>query len=399
VAAKALLAVGGVLVALGLAELALRAFKPQPVGISKTLRADLQLHEPQRRLVYRKPEFETVVEFNSLGLRDQEYPRIKPSHACRILVLGDSYTAALQVDASQIYTEVLEQSLNAAGGEPVFEVINAGVSGWGTADELRFLQLAGLSLDPDLVLLQFTIGNDVTDNAYDNRFFDVRDGHLVPRQPEGGRLLHSLEEFLGNRSHVVQLLRLRLRHALSSRASLWSRRSVEYHDTIRGRRDPREMEPDWEATFLYLREIRDLTRARGIGFSVFFVPFDAHVEGRKPNGPFPVEDYYPTEMLLRVGAREGIPMLDLTPVFRERSGGSMSAVRWAGDSHWRPEPHRWAAEALLDFLASAREPLSLDGRAAARCGTGVRFRGPFERAAGRSGVPMLDPADPDWRIP
>ena len=67
---------------------------------------------------------------NSKGLRDREYAYRKPSSCQRILALGDSYTWGYGVGDDQIYTEVMERSLSER--RPVWQVLNAGVSGWGT---------------------------------------------------------------------------------------------------------------------------------------------------------------------------------------------------------------------------------------------------------------------------
>ena len=33
-----------------------------------------------------------------------------------------------------------------------------------------------------------------------------------------------------------------------------------------------------------------------------------------------------------------------------RQGGDVADARWAHDAHWSPTGHRWAAEALLEYL-------------------------------------------------
>lgn len=77
----------------------------------------------------------------------------------RILALGDSVTMGLFVeDRAAIWTEVLERRLTAAGH--AVEVINFGVSGYNTGQEVALLEDRGLRLSPDLVVLQYSL-NDV----------------------------------------------------------------------------------------------------------------------------------------------------------------------------------------------------------------------------------------------
>ncbi|MGB0579989.1 MAG: SGNH/GDSL hydrolase family protein [Limisphaerales bacterium] len=100
---------------------------------------------------------------NSKGLRDREYPYEKPAGVKRILVLGDSFAWGYGVGDEHIFTEVLEEKL--AGGEQKWDVINAGVSGYGTDQEYLFLKNEGLKYQPDVVLLAFYLRNDPVNNT------------------------------------------------------------------------------------------------------------------------------------------------------------------------------------------------------------------------------------------
>ena len=88
---------------------------------------------------------------NSLGLRS---PEVGPKRAneLRILSLGESSTMGIGVQAEETYSMrlqgLLEQSLRP---RPV-TVINAGVSGYSSFQSLKYLELRGLKLKPDLVL-------------------------------------------------------------------------------------------------------------------------------------------------------------------------------------------------------------------------------------------------------
>ena len=82
-------------------------------------------------------------------------------------LLGDSYTEALQVPLEQTFGAVLERSLSECPplvGRPI-EVLNFGVSGYGTTQELLAYVDRARAFDPDVVLLAFLPGNDVRDNS------------------------------------------------------------------------------------------------------------------------------------------------------------------------------------------------------------------------------------------
>jgi hypothetical protein len=115
---------------------------------------------------YRK-EGEAYVRINSAGMRDLEHSKIKPPNAFRIAVLGDSFVEALQVPFEESFCHIIEQQLRscpAMAGRDV-EVMNFGVSGYGTAQELITLRNQVWQYSPDLVLLAVTTNNDISDNS------------------------------------------------------------------------------------------------------------------------------------------------------------------------------------------------------------------------------------------
>src|SRR5215831_2720375 len=153
-------------VGLGIAEIALRliGFSYPPFHQPDPL-TGLRLR-PNTSGWYRK-EGQAYVATNSQGLRDSERPLTKPSGTYRILMLGDSYPEALQVNVEIAFWRLLEQRLEACAFKSAkhIDVINLGVSGFGTGQELRMLQTRGLAYQPDLVILAFFPGNDVRNNS------------------------------------------------------------------------------------------------------------------------------------------------------------------------------------------------------------------------------------------
>lgn len=107
------------------------------------------------------------VRISSAGVRDREHSIVKPADAWRVAVLGDSYTEALQVAEDKRFTSVVERQLAgcAAGAGRRVEVLNFGVSGFGTAQEYLLLRDRVLRYAPDIVVLAFLPGNDFTDNV------------------------------------------------------------------------------------------------------------------------------------------------------------------------------------------------------------------------------------------
>src|SRR6185295_3336403 len=111
----------------------------------------------------------------------------KPEDTFRIAIMGDSYCEAFQVSAEEAFWSVMSADLKgceAVKGKKI-EVINFGVSGYGTAQELLTLREKVWQYSPDLVLLAVTTNNDVTDNSRvlkktdDVPYFVYRDTQLT----------------------------------------------------------------------------------------------------------------------------------------------------------------------------------------------------------------------------
>jgi hypothetical protein len=109
----------------------------------------------------------TYVKINDEGFRDHNHAVAKPPETFRIVVLGDSNAEAFQVPQEYTFWSVLERRLQSCpwlSRRPV-EVLNFGVSGFGTTQELLTYEKFAKKYRPDIVLLAFFIGNDLRDNV------------------------------------------------------------------------------------------------------------------------------------------------------------------------------------------------------------------------------------------
>lgn len=123
------------------------------------------------RLKSRQPgEFDVEITTTSQGFRDiRDYEVPKPKDTFRILMLGDSFTLGWGVQISETFSKNLEKSL----GEKIkdkqsfstnkkIEVINAGYASGFTWDEAYlFTKERGLVYQPDLVIEDVWVGNDI----------------------------------------------------------------------------------------------------------------------------------------------------------------------------------------------------------------------------------------------
>jgi lysophospholipase L1-like esterase len=120
---------------------------------------------------------------NSRGLRDaRDFAYAKPAGTLRVLSLGDSHTQGYEVRQDATFSAVLERYLNVhlhARGVKA-EVLNAGVSGFSTAEAAAFLEGEGHRYQPDVVVLGF-YANDFEDNLKAG-LFALEGGKLVARK-------------------------------------------------------------------------------------------------------------------------------------------------------------------------------------------------------------------------
>ena len=132
-------------------------------------------------------EGKAYIRINSDGLRDREHSITKPQNVVRIAVLGDSYSEALPVAEEDAFWSVMERKLqecDAFQGKQV-EVINFGVSGYGTGQELLTLREHVWKYSPDIVMLAVTTNNDIMDNSRVLKktdripYFVYNDNHLT----------------------------------------------------------------------------------------------------------------------------------------------------------------------------------------------------------------------------
>lgn len=120
---------------------------------------------------------------NSFGFRDSETlsPKKSPTKT-RIMFYGDSYTWGHGVNDEEIFTEKLKELFK----QRKTEIINSGVSGYGTDQEFLFFKQSGFKWSPDIVVVMLFTRDIEADNissrlenGYNKPYFQITpDGHL-----------------------------------------------------------------------------------------------------------------------------------------------------------------------------------------------------------------------------
>jgi lysophospholipase L1-like esterase len=310
----------------------------------------VRINQPEAR--YRHASAEVDVEFriNSRGLRaDREYDYEKPEGTLRIVSLGDSFTVGYEVEVQEAFSSVLERALRRSGYE--VEVLNAGVSGYSTAESLVYLERELFRYEPDLVLLSF-FPNDLIDNVRAG-LFRLEEGRLVdaaPRYVPAGRLGDFLNtsrgfNWLSERSNAFAFVKERAT-LLAKRDRVrenWDNAKPETRSAMRAQVVQAQRHQRRLATTILDRMYAGC-RAREIPLVIQSIPIPD-----RPMGPTRLLDLFPPEFeherpgLLLVSARDVLTSrLRMQLLYHERSHG-----------HWTPEAHRLAGEALADAILEA----------------------------------------------
>jgi len=270
---------------------------------------------------------------NGLGLRGPELTLAKPAATRRLLVLGDSFVFGIGVDQEHLFTTQLQQLLDSRGAGR-FEVVNLGVAGYSTDQQLLLLEELGLRLHPDVVLLVMC-DNDFEANTQDfvygryyKPFFDLdpagdlrRSKTPVPRLNE----IQRVKLWLGQHSNLWNLLRTR-------RSQLpWLQRWVRPRPTST---NPIRLTA---ALVLELRRAAEAVGAR-------FVVFNTGHRGERTTL------FHELRPLLASAQVEHLGLEGFLENARARQPGRNWDFPSEGDIHWNVDAHQLAAQVAYTHL-------------------------------------------------
>lgn len=118
------------------------------------------------------------VSVNKDGFRGRDYAIPKPSNTFRILMLGDSEILSWLLQDKDTLPVQFENLLNQKSSNLHYEVLNFGVEGYCTFQELEQLKVKGLKYDPDLIILNYCLNDPEPGEYYFNKSFLMRHSAL-----------------------------------------------------------------------------------------------------------------------------------------------------------------------------------------------------------------------------
>jgi len=250
-----------------------------------------------------------AIRINADGFRDDPFPGPREPGEYRVVVVGDSVAAGHSVAMEEAFPQRLEALLSARppAGATRATVLNLGVYGYATPQELRLLETRGLAYQPDLVVLAYHLNDPDVADAGQSRHF---------RRPP---------------SYLLEALR--------DLARAWRLRgdTREYH-----RRIHQDHAGRVAAGFARLGT---LSRERGVPVLVAVLPVFAW------GAEYPLADLH-RELGAQARAN-GLAFLDLAPTLTQESADAV------GHNVWHPNArgHARIADAIVRWIQQHARPV------------------------------------------
>ena len=323
----------------------------------KNLATEVFVQESGRRIALR---------FNQDGFRGPPRDRLKPEATCRIAIIGDSQIAAIATPEEDTIVVRLQDALNRQHPEVNWEVLNYGVSGASTAQEIVLYRKVVAHYDPELVVCAYFEGNDFYDNSgrlssAARIYMDTgEDGRLYQKPMVPSRIKRSIWLNQYSRFYVWQKLTFRQARAnIRAKIALLDAGPAQTYST----KQSAELEHAWILTEKLIQRFREEVRADGGRFLFLFIPagetlYEDLWEKKYSAPRYELESFDRTKAVRRVGAMvesAGIDAVFLNQRYEETIAGRPGAnpenwLYYGGDGHVNQTGQRLAAEAVYEHL-------------------------------------------------
>lgn len=335
---------------------------------------------------WQRSEGHAYVTINRDGLRGPEVPMAKPPGTVRIAVLGDSFTEALHVPYEQSFCAVAERELNhcSALGNRRAQVIDFGVSGYGTAQELLTLREKVWRYSPDIVVLAMCTGNDVSDNssALDTDswlngercrpYFAHRGGELVETTEFRDSILPHLwcrSNFALRESAIVRVIGDPIVLMYSSVSDRFGSRAPS---PVAGHEPGLDDEvyappptPGWNEAWSVTDDLIAETNCEVVAHGARFLAVtlsnpvqdypDAGYRANYLKAVGGTDIFYPEHRISALGSRDGFPVLNLAPQLQSYADTYHAFLHGfsntkMGEGHFNAQGHKIAGELIAARL-------------------------------------------------
>ena len=270
--------------------------------------------------------------FNAFSVRHGEIAVPKPDGVYRVLFLGDSVTWAKDGFVARV-----RESL---GGRGRIEVINAGVPGYTSYQEVLFYKKYLAPVAPDLVVWVYCLN----DNHKFLHRFDEKAKMLWTAEAEETLKIRSFGDRVVSRSYLLT----RLRVALAAKDEADRKRSHRFFWEGRVDFNIAWKDESWPFHEEQLLELRRVLLGQNAKLAVVAVPYEPQFLYRSRTKDF---DYVvkPQRKLKELCERYRVPYADLFSAFAAEYDAERSLYK--DGVHLNEQGHRLAGREMLGFLS------------------------------------------------
>lgn len=351
------LSIASAFIAVGLCEVFLRLFLPQISDYTDMFEVDPYLGwkfvaNKEGQIVY-LGALKNTIRTNALGFRDEEPKRDKRK---KILVLGDSFVSNISVEDDEVFTEIMEDSLQD------FDVLNFGVNGYGQVQEYLLMEKWFDAIQPNVIVLIIYVQNDFTDNTGNYGIYfrpyaclEGSDSNLSIRPPAKVRpnaKPQGTSDLLW-KSHLARLISRTKKNLFATPDSLIVPAEIT---SCRLRIDQ-----DFELKFRIMEKLllkiaafgKDRNTPVVLALAPSIIQVEDHVWKSLLDEYHETEQNYsrslPNERLMKFAEMNNIMMLDLFPILRKESKKNVKLYH-AVEQHWTKEGNQVVAMSLMEYL-------------------------------------------------
>jgi hypothetical protein len=274
----------------------------------------------------------------------------------RILGIGDSFSEFFKGEKLN-YHDILEKQLNKVNNPKKYEVVNTGISNTGPGYYWNTLEKYGDSFKPDLVLIEFFIGNDFLEMNFDIK----RIGLYInePVHPKWGLLTYLRYKNLW----LYQFARARwiawwdsLRKGEGTFSEKAFLRIERARLDIFEKSQKEKFNKLWNRDSAVLSKIINWCNQRNVALVIVIIPDQLQIDQKlrqtllkKFNLPEnSIDLYYPNRLLINYLEERKVHYLDLTKPMQEAA--KATTLYLIRDTHWNYAGHELAANMISDYL-------------------------------------------------
>jgi lysophospholipase L1-like esterase len=308
---------------------------------------------------------EIFLRFNREGFRGVDLSIEKPPGVRRVAVLGDSFIAAMATDEERTLVSGLEARLDSWDEAGDWQVMNFGMSGSSTGQELALFREVVAPYRPDLVVCAFSILNDFADNSrrlsrapriyYD--FDDDGELRQLPLSEASSKVTNWLNRhstFYRWQKNAQAVVRYRLLAAAEDfRPGRWIFSTEDTEDTAHS----------WKLLASLIERFASEVEDSGGQLVLVALPSAEQVYDDRwermlvlagaAGAQFDAD--YPARRLSEMASASGVPFLSLREQFRAAAPRSSSEVpeEWLyfdGHGHFNDAGHALVAAEIFDWI-------------------------------------------------